>query len=234
MSTTIIVLAEQHINELGRVRTIAGWQAAPYQQEIWLKGPTPIGESNMLIKSLPVLKSFTLDEQDRLFPTGKPTPTGKLPSLKWKPLASFVPITMPISAMPGTLNVQSSIQLTRSQHAKPAYALRITLHAWQLYVNTAPTIRLQQLKFAVSAADEVLVIGKPLPSIPGNNFWENGNLLLPAGYDFQPTFLGALLNQQFSDEKDAFILFESDGSRTVIPLTFFKPAVRSTVRLINP
>nr|GFC85541.1 hypothetical protein [Tanacetum cinerariifolium] len=61
-------------------------------------------------------------------------------------------------------------------------------------------------------------------------YWQQGNLLLPAGFDFEATLLGPLLAQQLNAEADALLLFAADGSWERVPLAHLVPATRSAPR----
>ena len=229
---SVIVLAAAHIDQIGHIRAVPGWKAAIHKDEIWLKGPLDNENSQLLLRSLPMLRSYEVDEQNRLFPNRKLTPVALLEALDWQELPIFLPLTLPVSALPATLGDKVSVSLQRSVTTQPAYAIQTNFETWKKYVNTAPLVRLQQLEFAVSASQEVIIIGQPLPNLPGKSYWVNGKLLIPAGYDFNPPFIGDLLNQRFQSDGQEFILFNEQGGQTAIAAACFKPADRATIRQI--
>ncbi len=230
MRETVLVLAEAYHDQIGTIRTIVRWKAARNQQEIWLKGPIPTGKEKIRIQSLPLLATYEVDDKNRLFPHGKQTPVGLLPDLDWQTLSDYLPITMPVSAMPAAMAHKLPIQLVSSQNAHPAYALQTSFKSWKTYVESAPLIRLQQLQFALSTEKTVLIIGEPLPTLQGISFWRNGNLLIPSGFDFEYGFLGTLINQKLSSSVESLILFSADGMATAIPNTSFQPVSRAMVK----
>jgi len=230
MRETVLVLAEAYHDQIGSIRTIARWKAARNQQEIWLKGPIPTGKEKLRIQSLPLIATYEVDEQSRLFPHGKQTPVGLLPDFDWQTLSDFLPITMPVSAMPAAMAHKLPIQLVSSQNAHPAYALQTSFKSWKVYVESAPLIRLQQLKFALSTEKTVLIIGEPLPTLQGISFWRNGNLLIPSGFDFEYGFLGTLVNQKLRLSVESLILFSADGMATAIPKASFQQVSRAMVK----
>jgi len=230
MRATVLVLAEAYHDEIGTIRTISRWKAARNHQEIWLKGPIPTGKEKLMVQSLPLLATYEVDEQSRLFPHGKQTPVGLLPDLDWQALSDFLPITMPVSAMPAAMAHKVPIQLVSSQNAHPAYALQTSFKNWKTYVESAPLIRLKQLQFAISMDKTVLIIGEPLPTLQGTSFWRDGNLLIPSGFDFEYGFLGTLINQKLSSSVESLILFSADGIATTIPNASFQLASRAMVK----
>jgi len=227
----VLVLEEKYREALGAVRGITGLKAASDGELIWLKGITMHNASNKPISSLPVLHSYTLNENELLFPEGSKTPTQKLPVFEWMQIKQFVPVTMPVSAMPGSSPPTTTITLSRTELIKETHALLVNLSAWKTYAESAPETRLRPLQFAVSAQNEALIYGQPLPNIPGQAYWLNGQMLLPAGYDFDPPIVARLIAAQQAEDQPAFMLFNSDGSWQLITYNMFKPARRSTVRL---
>jgi hypothetical protein len=220
-------------DQIGHIRTVKGWKVALHREQIWLKGPLDSGKDQILIHSLPITSSYELDVERRLFPIGQLTPIALLEELDWKPITDFLPVEMPVSALPGIVESRMPIRLIRTTAPKGVYALLTSFAGWKVYVESAPLIRLRQLSFALSASQEVLVVGEPLPTLPGKSYWRNGNLLLPSGYDFDPPFIANLLNNHFKTEKSDFILFKENGEWTSVSKDCLKQANRAVVRLLE-
>lgn len=233
MKLSVLVLEEKYQDQIGHIRSVEGWSAAIQDELIWLKGPLDNKHNQVLINSLPILARYTLDKQNRLFPDGKLTPVAMLDVMEWKTLPEFMPLEMPVSAIPAQQAPLMPVNLLRSQNPYPAYALQTNLTVWKKYVDGAPQIRLQNLKFVVSATQEVLIIGDPLPPIPGKTFWLNGSLLVPAGYNFDPPLVGNLLSQKLKPALPSYILFNESGGQNTIAFDLFKPADRAVVRQIS-
>ena len=102
---------------------------------------------------------------------------------------------------------------------------------WKQYAKTASETRLFATRFAVSEKNKVLIIGDPLPSLPGIEYWQTGNVLLPAGYDFELSIMEEFVNKKLNENKSAVILFDKDGSWQRIDKTFFVVSKRSAIRL---
>lgn len=230
MKLSVLVLEEQYQGHIGNIRTVEGWFACKRDHLIWLKGPLNNGRNQVSVSSLPVLVSYELDEQNRLFPKGKLTPVDQLEGWEWEKLSDFMGVEMPVSAIPAQQSASLPIGMLRNENPYPAFALQTSFAIWKDYVDSAPLVRLQALIFAVSSLGEVLIIGKPLPAIPGKNYWLNGNLLVPAGFDFDPPFLGKLLNQKLGNQIPSYILFNEKGEQSNILLDFFRPAERAIIR----
>jgi hypothetical protein len=110
-----------------------------------------------------------------------------------------------------------------------------TLGLWKKYAETAPASRLDHLQFAVSEHNNVLIIGNPLPAIPGKQYWIKDEILLPAGYDFEIKFVSAFIRDRNNGEGETYTLFDPDGNWKQISRSLLVPAKRSAVRLTkNP
>lgn len=227
----VLLLEAKYRDALGAIRGHAGLKAAVDKELIWLRGITVGATADKGIRSIPVLRSYTLDSNDRLFPEGCRTPTQKLPVLEWMPIKQFLPVTAPVSAMPGSISGNMRVTLSRSGEAKEDYALLVNLTDWRYYAETAPDVRLRQLSFAVPDKGKALICGKPLPNIPGVAYWLNGQMLLPAGFDFDPPIIAGLIAEQQSANEQVFMLFNADGNWQLIPFAVFQPAKRSAIRL---
>ncbi|MBO0358102.1 hypothetical protein J0X19_09120 [Hymenobacter sp. BT186] len=227
----LLVLTEQDGHTLGTVRTQPGLRVAQTAGQIWLRGLPATGELALVLRQLPAVSGYSLNAQNQLFPSGSQTPTGLLPEVTWQPILDFVPLEIPVAALPGQLPTPHHWQLIAATYAPAGSALLTTLPAWKAYADTAPEIRLQQLRFAVSATNEVVVLGTPLPPIPGRELWLCESLLLPAGLDFETPLLALLLARKLNPHNDALLLFSPTGEWERVERRFLLPASRSAVRL---
>jgi hypothetical protein len=110
-------------------------------------------------------------------------------------------------------------------------ALLTSFEAWRTYAEAAPEIRLRGLRFAVSAERQVLLLGAPLPPLPGQEYWQQAGLLLPAGYDLEVPLLAPLLTSRLTSDSEALVLFTAEGGWALVPMAHLVPATRSAVRL---
>lgn len=231
MKELVLVLESRYVDTLGTVRGIPGLKAAIDEGNIWLRGITPAAKPNSLLMSLPVSQSYVLDAEDRLFPAGSLTPTGKLKPLDWQPIKTFISVKMPVSAMPGTVAGKIQLQLSRSGQVQEPFALLVSLDDWKAYAETAPLTRLGQLKFAVSSSGDTLITGQPLPLLKGKGYWQSGQMLLPLGFDFDPPAIASLIADALAADNGHYILFDNDGGSEYIPIADFVQVTRSALRL---
>ncbi|WP_100335619.1 hypothetical protein [Hymenobacter chitinivorans] len=231
MTERVIVLASADRPVLGHVRTVPGLRAAEAAGQLWLRGLPATGELPVAVRALPAVATYAADAQERLFPAGHRTPTGRLPALVWQPIAEFVPLELPTAAVPARTVPSYRVRLLPSGRAQAGAALLTTLPQWLAYVETAPEIRLRGLRFAVSSDAEVLVLGTPLPPVAGQEYWLQHGLLLPAGFDLEAPLLAPLLARKLDPAADGVVLFRADGRWEQILATDVVPVTRGAVRL---
>jgi MoxR-vWA-beta-propeller ternary system domain bpX2 len=231
MHELIFTLNIHDKDSLGNVRCIEGLEAAINENCIWLRGLYDTAGIDKHIKQLPTQHSYYIGENNLLFSPGSLTPVAVLPALEWLPVAEFITIEIPVAALPGQLHQPAMISIIPSTISKKGDALLTTLQQWKAYATSAPAIRLAQLQFAVSQKNEVLILGDPLPSIPGKEYWMTDNILLPNGYDFEIPMAASFISKKLNAQKDAVLLFDVTGAYEKIGLDFFVPAKRSAVRL---
>lgn len=228
MKEKIIILKREDQETLGSIRTFPNLFIATDKQKIWLKG-IPLEKANApIIQSLPAIESYYLDNENRLFPIGKKTPVGKLEEKEWQTIKEFLEIELPTSLLPGKTNKKYEIKIKHTEEVKESVALLTDLRTWKTYAETASIIRLEKLKYAVSENNEVLIIGKPLPTIPGQEFWQRKSILIPNGKDFEFSLVASLLLEEIETEKGDIILFQEKFTK--ISQSEFQKASRSSIR----
>ena len=231
MTEHVLQLAAADHAALATVRHLPGLQAAAAPDgSVWLRGLPATSELPLALRQLPAQAAYLLDAQNRLFPSGRATPTAQLPALSWLPIAAFVLLALPTAALPGQGVPTYHVRLVPARHAAPGIGLLTTLAHWHKYADTAPEIRLQALRFAAAADGRVLLLGNPLPPLPGQEFWQQGSLLLPAGFDFEAALVGELLAQQLPVAPGELLLFAADGRWERLVPADFLPATRGAVR----
>ena len=231
MKELIRVLSLADKAALGSVRCLPGLQAAEEDGFIWVRGINALENPDLRIRQLPGLHTYTMDADNNLFPPGGLTPVSKLKPLKWVPVAEYITVKLPVSALPGKVSLQHAIRLAPSGRTQEGNALLTNLATWQLYAEAAPLIRLQQTTFAVSEKNNVLIIGTPLPALPGREYVLQDTLLLPCGFEFDPPAINELVVARLDPSKESLLLFDTDGSWEMIPKSAFMPSTRSAIRL---
>lgn len=230
MKEMIIVLSQTDKAALGTVRCLPGLLAAESEGAIWLRGVSAREKIDLRIRQLPGLHTYLLDADDLLFPPGRLTPVGKLQPLEWIPIDKYITVELPSSALPGKVSEQLPLKLVPSKQLRAGTALLTNLATWKAYGEQAPEVRLQQTHFAVAENNDVLIIGNPLPALPGKEYVLHDTILMPCGFEFNPPVIATLIITRFDPSKQSFLLFEPDGSWQQIPKTAFVPSTRSAIR----
>lgn len=231
MKELILVLDNQDINYLGGFRTYENIYAAQDDNLIWLKISDQSEELMAKIKTLPVKEKYLLDKNDNLFFIDQLTPVAKLKNLNWLPINYFVSLEFPQSLSPAKVESNYLVKLIASARSENGQALITSLDLWKKYVETASEIRLNKLIFAVSENGQVLVIGEPLPSIPGKEYWLKDNILIPCGYNFEIPIIASLISEKLDSTKTNFIVFDINSDYEKISKENFVSVTRSAVRL---
>jgi hypothetical protein len=236
MKEFVVILSEQDRFSLMDMRTLPKVQAAVFVENdtpnIWLRGIFGKEKPSIEIQKLPIQQLFVLKE-GLLFPINGLTPLSKLPLLTWQLLTDFMPIELPTSAFPAVVEATTAVHLVVSEQEQKGVALLTAFKDWLNYVETAPDIRLQQLKFAASDKEKVLIMGDVLPPIQGQTFWQDAQVLIPCGQAFEWAITARLLSKKYKLTKTALLLF-SDSLEVELPqridLENFVNASRSAVR----
>lgn len=230
MENWILIFQKSDLPHLATVRCWTGMYAAETETEVWLRCPMLHADMDQALRALPAMHTYRQDAQGLLFPLSGSTPVAKLPMLDWLPMKQFIPVELPGAALPAQLTQQYALRLLPSTEYHPGAALKIKLADWQQYAETAPEIRLANLRFALSAAGDVLVMGEPLPPLPGVEYWLRESILLPAAYDLEWPLVAQLFSQWENSKGTCFLLFEKDGNWQKIEKQCFVQASRSGIR----
>lgn len=231
MKERVIVLKQADLETLGSLRADDHLLAVERDGEVWVRGLPIQSKPDIRVSALPLLADYVLDESGYLFPKGGLTPTRRLPDFRWFPLAETLEVRMPTSALPGKTKQQVPISLTPSDRNETGEALLTDLEVWKTYAETAPQIRLEQVRFAVSAHGYALIIGTPLPPVPGKEYWMQHDILLPCGYDFAVPVVAPLIAHKMNAEAADYLMFDRQGKYERIPKSAFVAGSRSAVRL---
>lgn len=231
MQEFVLLLLKKHVVALGQLRRVQGIRVSEHSDgHIWLRGAMGKDQPEVIFRQLPLSQTFRLGANGEMYPPDGLTPVGKLPALDWKPIADFVPVALPKSALPATTLAQVPLQIVLSKQVKPGVALLLPWSDWAHWIETAPDIRCENLHYAVSENGEVLVVGGPLPPLPGQEYWAEETVFLPLGFDLELPAMRLLLKNKYNAGEQAILLFYEDGSFQKIEKEQFKPATRASVR----
>lgn len=230
MLTLILHIEKRYLKQLGNIRVLPNCWIAEDEEKIWLKSEIEGGVTPLAIQQLPAMRRFRVDEKGSLFPLKGLTPVGKMPTLNWLPIASFVTVDLPVAALPAQIQDTVTAKLIRSKEMEEANFLLLPWKLWQEYALATSNIRLKPLTFAVSEQGEVVVYGKPLPPLPGRLFWQTKQILLPAGWAFEYPIIAEILTSTHLKKKNTLLLYQAEGLAELPAKEDFMQASRSAIR----
>ena len=158
---------------------------------VWACGAGTESEVEQILTRVPSGRFFEVVHHDRLRPRGRLLPTGRLPDVRWVPLREWLSIRIPTPAIPGELSGSAELRLV-FDHGSPIAdsaeeLLLCNVEAFRDFLLRSPLHRLRRLRFVVhDARSEVLVRGKPLPSIPGERFVLHAGIATPVRRAWSP------------------------------------------------
>jgi hypothetical protein len=218
-------------SDIAALRLFPNIELAEIGGAFWLRGNKLDDALEHELKKIPGLERFELLASDRLRPAGCRIPDRTLPPGAWRPLRQVVIGSLPVAA-PGGENTQKvPIALMRSGQEEPALALLSALDQWVEYATNAPVARLTRLRFAAAEHGEVLILGSPLPAIPGRRYAGKKGILVPCGFTWTPAVDASVLCQVFGLKSDDLVVLAEDHTHQVIRGEQFVPASRSAARI---
>jgi hypothetical protein len=121
------------------------------------------------LRALPDAELFEAMANGQLARRGQRVPVSHAPHGTWRPLAELLPIELPASRLPADPAAVQPLPLrpVPAHRARPADALLTTLRELAAFAASAPLVRLARLQFAADSRGDALVLGTPLPALPG-------------------------------------------------------------------
>jgi hypothetical protein len=203
-----MAIAPEHKNHLGHIRDWSNLKLAQEDGTIWVKDFTmeQVGASALLqipFKHIYYTKEHLLFEQNSTVPTRK-MPTGLL----WTPIDRALPLTLATTVLDNAMSLPKNLQATLipATTEQEAIAILATIEDVKKYVEQAPSIRLQGLRWVLLETG-VFIMGKPLLPINGKTFWKYKDFLIPSGYDFELPILNEIISNTINADKEQYILW---------------------------
>lgn len=223
----VLHIPSQHAAGLAQIRHWPELKYAPGDNVVWVRGFTNEQLEEPCLRSIPYITLYR-EQNGQLIPEGAKLPIAKLPALLWTPIARALPVEAP-DYNHNLFEVSGQITVRLVPHAspQPVTALRTTYDQLHAFVKTSAAARLQGLAWVLTPAGEVLILGNPLPPLPGTTYWAIGNHLLPAGYHFEFPELAIHIERASED----WWLWDNQGTCASLLKTDFRPLSRSSVAL---
>lgn len=214
---------------LARLRCLPGVTLRVDGDRAWLHWPA--GDERVLRSVLPLAGVELYECRDGLwYSPGRHLPAFDVPADdRGQPLDR---VLFPAPVEPEPTPVPSlrpeSLRLVRDARPRPATALRCTLPDLARWAETATTAGLSALA-AARSGDRVLLLGRPLPALPGGRLWGE-RLLVPLGFRPEPALPEATLLEALGVADDGLVVLGAEAAE-VLPRAAFAPLTRAGVRL---
>lgn len=211
------------------LRREPGIEVCQVDDQVWLRGAACPPSLARRLAMLPGAERFAVGAQGAAVPWGARLPATTVPAGEWQSLAQAVQIALPAPALPGAAPERLVLRLVETDTMAADAALRCAWTDWVGWVETAPRHRLERLRFARCEA-MALVLGDPLPPLPGERLWRCGPCLLPAGTALAPVDDPVLVARIIGLAADELALFDPDGRWDPLPPEALAAAARAAVR----
>lgn len=213
---------------------IRHWQNLKLGNEdntIWVKGFDDNQVNSIPVKSLPA-KTIYYEKAGKLFLLNSLLPERNVPAVLWTPIDRALSVTLP-SFNHNYFGVIEKIKFALvPQHTEAAAVAMITdINTLRAYVEDAPGIRLERIRWCIFNFNQALLLGWPLLPIPGIAFWERNNMLLPAGFDFEFAVLEEVISKSINPDGAHLILWNTDSSYCAVAKNDVQPLSRSSFRM---
>lgn len=220
----------QHKDFLGEIRHWGNLKIGFEDDLIWIKDLNLVQIDSVEVKSIPY-KEIYYASGDKLFLKGSLLPSRRIPSLLWSPIHRGLSLELPRSNH-NYFRVASkaNVRIVTSAVEKESYGLLVAIDELQKFIETAPSIRLKNLRWVI-VDNKALILGNPLLPLNGDVFWKRDNFLLPSGFDLELPILTSTIAELINKEQDHWIVWNKEGSYYAIDKRLFSPLSISSFRL---
>jgi hypothetical protein len=160
----------------------------------------------------------------------------------FQPISSLIPLGFPAANYGITTTQRVPLRLKPARRERSSQVLLTTLQDLEQFASSAPSFRLSPLRFAVSGAGETLVLGEPVPSIPGKRFYVSHGIAVVSGWQLSPIDDTSLVRDLLELAPGDLALIEPELCETaasstevplrviLVPAAVFVSLTRSAVR----
>lgn len=216
---------------LGAIRHWSHLKIAVEPHETWVKGFTESEIRSVSIRSL-VSKELFYEKEGQRYLLDSLLPSGPIPNVLWTSIDRGLPLSMS-QFNHNYFGIQEKIspRLVPGSEEQKASVLKTSVSILGDYLKQAPMLRLAAIEWLVTDEENAWLFGTPLLPLPGTTYWQQGNLILPSGYQLElPN-----MNKAFSDTIDAkgddWIIFQEDGGFFSVKKAYCKPLTLGAFRL---
>lgn len=209
--TYFLSLPLRYKDWLGAVRHWENLKIGFTENAVWTKDFTPAQMDSVEVKSLPY-KTVFYASGAQLFLKGSLLPHQPVPSLLWTPIERGLPVRLPpFNHHYFGIKDKAIVKLRQTDAEKEGYALLTSTAVLQSYIETAPAVRLQALRWVITDEGNALILGTPLLPLQGKVFWRRDDFLFPAGYDLEFPLLQDTVQGLLDPQGDTWIVWTENG-----------------------
>ena len=222
---------------LAEARLFPGIEIAAAGDTLWLRGAHFSPEIATAFKGVSGLEWREPLPGGRWRQPGDVLPGGTVPHdlvpADWRPLSDalvpeppdFLPVHSPGERIP--------LRILPGGPERPANLLLLPLSDLCRWAESAPDVRLKPLRFAVNTAGEALVLGTPLPPLPGQPWWERQGIAIPCGCHAAPPLSPEILRRVLGvpEHSRELVLLHPSGTREHIPGESLVSLNRASIRM---
>jgi len=161
-------------------------------------------------------------------------PETKLPSmLLWSPIEkAFLLETPKINHNFFGIHdrIKPRIIASREEQKTVAVLASININTKETIKNSA-SYRLKDITYTIIDTHKILIIGTPLLPIQGESYWLDNNFLFPNGFNLEYPILSASIQKQLNPLDLYYVLWNKNGSYSLILKTDCLPLSISSFRL---
>lgn len=224
-----LTVRQQHREDLARIRHWNNLKVGVDADMLWVKDLDYAQVHTVDVKAIP-FKTIYYEKDGKLFLINSLLPERTIPSLLWTPIERALPIQLPsFNHNYFGIHERAEIILTESASENDAAAMIVDLDVLAIYIESAPSVRLENIRWAV-IDNKAILIGKPQLPLPGSVLWQRNDMFFPAGYDLELSFISDVIQKQINPGRDNWIVWNVDGSHVLISKECFVALSRSSFR----
>ncbi len=231
LETFLLEIDVEHKEYLGKIRYWTNLNVAFDENSIWLRNISKIQVDSTEIKSIPFKKIYYLKD-DLLFLKDSLLPIKKLQrTLLWLPISRALPVKLPsVNNNFFGINEKIDVKIVRSEIEKTANAILVNKENLKNFIENASRNRLNNLIWTI-VNEEILILGTPILPIQGKTFYQDLDLLIPAGFGLEFPLLNEIINFEINPLKENLVFYQESGKYIIIPKSELKPLSLSSFRL---
>ncbi|MEM7312716.1 MAG: hypothetical protein AAF497_06160 [Planctomycetota bacterium] len=241
-----VCLSSDAANKVARLRLEDRIEIQQLDDVLWLRGKELNESLESKLRSLLGARRFSVLPDLQLVAAGDRVPCGFLPDGEWTSIREYFQVELPTTQLAGTWDdagesdagqpCESRLQLVRCETASEATVATPNLMAtsfehWYDYATSAPQVRLKPLRYIVDSECQVVILGEPIPPIPGTRFHRVEGVAMPLGWIWNFPVDSESVRAILGVPNGGLAIVYPGGGYSILDERDFVAASRSSVRL---